>query len=168
VLILSRSGSGGGDRRARAGDPNCLHIPGLEVRNGSTYTLVVSDKDDLDAVLPASVVTSLKARARARGLLPVSGGCGDAAVCKEFKMCGENKSAPEIQHDCFWRRALLSLFAHWSCGWRQYSVTASACRAALSQQCAALDQSAGDAESGCTQRCVQSWSTIVLLEPTAK
>jgi len=72
--------------RAHAGDPNCLHIPGLEVRNGSTYTLVVSDKDDLDAVLPATVVTSLQARARAPGRLPphrAGGGCGCAAVCGE-------------------------------------------------------------------------------------
>lgn len=44
------------------GDPNCLHIPGLTLHKGSTYALVVSDKDDLDAVLPANVVHSLKVR----------------------------------------------------------------------------------------------------------
>ncbi|KAK9834175.1 hypothetical protein WJX81_005389 [Elliptochloris bilobata] len=42
------------------GDPNCLHIPGLMLEQGNAYTLVVSDRDDLDAVLPASVVHSLK------------------------------------------------------------------------------------------------------------
>jgi len=70
--------------RAHAGDPNCLHIPGLEVRNGSTYTLVVSDKDDLDAVLPATVVTSLQARARAPGRLPphLAGG---VRVCRSVR-----------------------------------------------------------------------------------
>lgn len=43
-----------------AGDPDCLHIPGLTVEKGNTYTLVVSDKDDLDAVLPVNVVHHLK------------------------------------------------------------------------------------------------------------
>lgn len=43
-----------------AGDPDCLHIPGLTVEKGNTYTLVVSDKDDLDAVLPVSVIEHLK------------------------------------------------------------------------------------------------------------
>lgn len=47
---------------ARAGDPNCIHIPGLTVDNGSTYTLVVSDVDDFDAVLPVSIVHSLIVR----------------------------------------------------------------------------------------------------------
>ena len=46
----------------RAGDPDCLHIPGLTIEKGNTYTLVVSDKDDLDAVLPVGVVQHLKVR----------------------------------------------------------------------------------------------------------
>ena len=49
-----------------AGDPNCVHIPGLTLEANRTYTLVVSDKDDLDAVLPVGIVRSLLARARAR------------------------------------------------------------------------------------------------------
>ena len=47
-----------------AGDPNCLHIPSLTLEAGNTYTLVVSDGDDLDAVLPASVVHSLEVCSR--------------------------------------------------------------------------------------------------------
>ncbi|KAK9836324.1 hypothetical protein WJX81_005312 [Elliptochloris bilobata] len=43
------------------GDPNCVHIPGLTVEANHTYTLVVSDKDDLDAVLPVGVVRSVVA-----------------------------------------------------------------------------------------------------------
>ena len=46
-----------------SGDPNCVHIPGLTLEEDHTYTLVVSDKDDLDAVLPVGVVRSLLARA---------------------------------------------------------------------------------------------------------
>lgn len=48
---------------ARAGDPNCVHIPGLTLQPDHIYTLVVSDKDDLDAVLPVGVVRSIVARA---------------------------------------------------------------------------------------------------------
>ena len=47
---------------ACAGDPNCVHIPGLTLEADHIYTLVVSDKDDLDAVLPVGVVRSLLAR----------------------------------------------------------------------------------------------------------
>ena len=58
-----------------AGDPDCLHIPSLTLEAGNTYTLVVSDGDDLDAVLPASVVHSLEVRGRAvmHGLLLAMG-----------------------------------------------------------------------------------------------
>lgn len=55
----------------RAGDPNCLHIPSLTLEAGNTYTLVVSDGDDLDAVLPTSVVHSLEARGPAATLRPL-------------------------------------------------------------------------------------------------
>ena len=40
-----------------------MHIPGLTLEPDHIYTLVVSDKDDLDAVLPVGVLRSLQARA---------------------------------------------------------------------------------------------------------
>ena len=38
------------------GDPNCVHISSITTNANQTYTVVVSDEDDFDAVLPARVV----------------------------------------------------------------------------------------------------------------
>ena len=39
-----------------SGDPNCLHIASIPVKNGENYTVVVSDQDNFDAVLPIRTV----------------------------------------------------------------------------------------------------------------
>ncbi|BDA48491.1 probable lysyl endopeptidase at N-terminal half [Coccomyxa sp. Obi] len=38
------------------GDPNCLHIASIAVKGGENYTVVVSDQDSFDAVLPIRTV----------------------------------------------------------------------------------------------------------------
>lgn len=38
------------------GDPNCVHISSITTNANQTYTVVVSDEADFDAVLPARVV----------------------------------------------------------------------------------------------------------------
>ena len=42
--------------RCPAGDPNCVHIGSVIAETNQTYTVVVSDQDDFDAVLPARTV----------------------------------------------------------------------------------------------------------------
>lgn len=42
-----------------SGDPNCLHIASIKVREGDNYTVVVSDQDSFDAVLPIRTVKYL-------------------------------------------------------------------------------------------------------------
>ncbi len=39
-----------------SGDPNCLHIASIPVKIGENYTVVVSDEDNFDAVLPIRTV----------------------------------------------------------------------------------------------------------------
>jgi hypothetical protein len=39
-----------------AGDPNCIHIASVTASQGQNYTVVVSDQDSFDAVLPISTV----------------------------------------------------------------------------------------------------------------
>ena len=39
--------------------PDCVHIPALDVPAGIAMNTVVSDSDDYDAVLPLSVVKSI-------------------------------------------------------------------------------------------------------------
>ncbi len=39
-----------------AGDPNCIHIASAAVTKGSNYSVVVSDEDNFDAVLPLRTV----------------------------------------------------------------------------------------------------------------
>ncbi|EIE27691.1 hypothetical protein COCSUDRAFT_39286 [Coccomyxa subellipsoidea C-169] len=41
------------------GDPNCLHIASIAVKGAENYTVVVSDQDSFDAVLPARIVKYL-------------------------------------------------------------------------------------------------------------
>jgi len=41
------------------GDPNCLHIASIKVHEGENYTVVVSDQDSFDAVLPIRTVKYL-------------------------------------------------------------------------------------------------------------
>ena len=42
------------------GDPNCVHISSITTNANQTYTVVVSDEDDFDAVLPARVVRYIR------------------------------------------------------------------------------------------------------------
>ena len=45
-----------------AGDPNCVHIGSVMAEANQTYTVVVSDQDDFDAVLPARTVKYITVR----------------------------------------------------------------------------------------------------------
>ena len=45
-----------------AGDPNCLVVASLPVKIGENYTVVVSDQDSFDAVLPMRTVKYLYVR----------------------------------------------------------------------------------------------------------
>ena len=38
------------------GDPNCIHIASTVIQANQTYTVVVSDADSFDAVLPMRIV----------------------------------------------------------------------------------------------------------------
>lgn len=42
-----------------SGDPNCLHIASIPVNGGDNYTVVLSDEDNFDAVLPSRTVQYL-------------------------------------------------------------------------------------------------------------
>ena len=42
-----------------SGDPNCLHIASIPVKGAENYTVVVSDEDSFDAVLPIRTVKYL-------------------------------------------------------------------------------------------------------------
>lgn len=46
--------------------PDCVHIPPLDVEAGIPMSTVVSDSDDYDAVLPLSIVKSIDIYAGAR------------------------------------------------------------------------------------------------------
>lgn len=49
-----------------SGDPNCLHIASIAVKGGENYTVVVSDEDSFDAVLPIRTVKYIYVSAPAK------------------------------------------------------------------------------------------------------
>ncbi|BDA48490.1 probable lysyl endopeptidase at N-terminal half [Coccomyxa sp. Obi] len=75
------------------GDPNCLHITSIAVKGGENYTVVVSDEDSFDAVLPIHTVkyiyfdnTAVTAVSPAVELGPVTGAAASAVVTKSERV----------------------------------------------------------------------------------
>ncbi|CAL8463641.1 g3175 [Coccomyxa elongata] len=75
------------------GDPNCLVIASIPVKGGENYTVVVSDKDSFDAVLPIRTVkylyfdnTAVTAGAPAVELGPITGAPAPATAIKSERV----------------------------------------------------------------------------------